>query len=234
MPDFIPRKDSLAVAWGANFAQRISDDAARFKISPAVAELLVQQQAEFAQAYWTANSPATRTAVSIDLKKKARAAFVKTAREIAARVRALPGVDRMTLSSLGLVIGRGRSARRSPVKPPTSAPIVSIRSVEGSRISVAFKNVDAPARNGMAPGIHGAQIWFFVGDLPPADIRRWKHICMTTRARRTVRIPGNLPPGTRVWIAAKWTNRRAQLGPMSRPVMTFLGFDLSMNRRAAA
>lgn len=224
MPDFIPRKDGLAVAWAANFAQRVASDAAGLGIQPDVAANLVTLQAAFAEALGVAQAPGTRTHPAIAGKDAARRAFEVVARNVASIIRGAAGRDRTTLIELGLLQGPGRDAPRRRVGKPNSAPAVSVRRVDGSRVCILLRNTDTPDRIGMNRDIVGAHLFTFVGAAPPATLREWRHHGGRSRAIATIDFGPLHDPGTQVWICAQWVSRRAEAGPQSPPVMAFLGY----------
>jgi hypothetical protein len=53
-----------------------------------------------------------------------------------------------------------------------------------------------------------------------------------TRARHLLKLPRDLPPGTKFWLSAAWYNPRAQLGPTSFPVSGWTQFGGEMDMAA--
>lgn len=224
MPDFIPRKDSLAAHWAAHFVQHVAGDAARFNLPAETIALLVQRQADFAEAVRVASHSGTRTAVTVEAKRAARAAFETVARQVAGIVRGMASNDRVTLIQLGLATGPGRGAPRRRVGRPASAPVVSVRLVDGSRVTIQLKNTDTPGRRGMHADIADAHLYTFVGEQYPAALNEWKHYGGSSRGIKTIDFGSAHRPGTQVWITARWGNRRGEFGAHATPVMTFLGY----------
>jgi hypothetical protein len=67
--------------------------------------------------------------------------------------------------------------------------------------------------------VDGAVIFSYIGARPPApeDSESWRFEGLTSRRQFSIHLPSSTPPGTTVWITARWFNRRKQLGPAAQP-----------------
>jgi hypothetical protein len=223
VPDFIPRADNDFLTWSVPFVQQVAADPGRYFVSADDAAALVEAQAAFAQALALAQGPGTRTTVAVAGKGAARAALERRVRATAGVARAALETDRATMLDLGLAVGRGRQASRPRIGPPASGPAVWVRQVDGSRVSVLLHNSDAPSRRGLARNIAGAYLFSFVGDAPPA-VGGWRLHQTTSRTDATLDFGSSYPPGTQVWVAAQWMNRRCESGPTGTAVSSYLGY----------
>lgn len=234
MPDFIPRQDARAAAWGANFAQQVQANYQTFGFSQGDAEQLLALQVQFSDAVRTANCASTRTGPAVVVKNQARKAFEKQARWMAGWIRVRSEFSQATKIGLGILIGPGRDARRRRIGRPSSAPRVRILDVEGSRVSIWLGNSDWPSKTGMVPDIGGAIVYAYVGEQHPARVGDWGVMRGTSTARMVIKLPPTHAPGAKVWIAAQWTNARQEAGPLSQPVFTYLGYATAAPGRKVA
>jgi hypothetical protein len=73
-----------------------------------------------------------------------------------------------------------------------------------------------------AAGAQGALLYAFVGDRAPATLDDFKPAGQATRPTADVHFDYSLPPGTSVFITARWYNARGQAGVAAAPVRTYL------------
>lgn len=212
MPDYIPRSDIGCLEWSRNFAARVTASPQRYGLTESDAVVLMQVQGEYATALRLALEPATRTRPIIIAKDDARAAMLKVARQLANQARAAL-TDPEAKLTLGLGRGKGRSARRTKIGVPNSAPTVWIREVVTSCVSIRLHDPTAPTRRGKGPGMMGANVFSFVGDAPPPALAQWRFHAMTSRTDVKLEFGCSYPPGTIVWICAQWMNAKGQAGP---------------------
>ena len=83
---------------------------------------------------------------------------------------------------------------------------------------------DEPALRGKPAHLVGALLFTYaappgeVNPQPPADSDAWCFRGVTTRSRATLKLRA-LPPGSQVFVCARWFNARGT-GPISLPVPT--------------
>jgi hypothetical protein len=88
--------------------------------------------------------------------------------------------------------------------------------------------IDEPSGRRRIPvNVKGAAIFTYVGNEPPANLDQWKYEFATTRSKITIDFPTALPPGTKVWVLARWQNPRGELGPCSLPASARMAYGLT-------
>ena len=65
----------------------------------------------------------------------------------------------------------------------------------------------------------------FEGESVPDDVRRWRFRGAVTTPTRTIDFADDLPPGTRVWVCARWFSPRGETGPVSSAIPVRLPGD---------
>ncbi len=219
---FLPQDDAGLLAWSLNFSNRIATTPANYGLSAAQATLFAQLQEAYSEAYTTARDPITRTPPNIVAKNDAADALRENARLLAKVVEGTASVTDSMKSALGLTIRKSPS----PVPAPTTAPIIDISAVMGRTVKVRMHGEDA-SRRGRPRDVQGANVFSFVGPTPDDDMGKWKFEGNTTKMMMDIEFAANLAPGSKVWITAFWYNTKAQPGPASAPVGTYIGGGLS-------
>ncbi|HEY7090293.1 MAG TPA: hypothetical protein VH518_19505 [Tepidisphaeraceae bacterium] len=225
MPDPIPRRDDVLLRWSNNLSEKISAAPADYGLTPQQASEYAALDHAYAAAYGVANAPATRTAGAISAKNDARRAVVARARQLARIIRALPGVTDVQRIDLILPPRRQRGVRSGP---PKSAPGLHALSTMGRTVKVRLSDVDAPASRAIPRGVKAAIIMACVGEQPVGNPSSWPVRVMTSRTTAMIRFPASLPPGSRVWLTAQWSNCsrgrsiRSGHGPRCQPIQTWI------------
>jgi hypothetical protein len=80
-----------------------------------------------------------------------------------------------------------------------------------------------PTRRAKAAGAIGAEVFSFVGDTPPADLAGWRPEGVVTRTDFNVVFGSSAADGKKVWIIARWFNRRGEEGALSSAVSAYVG-----------
>jgi hypothetical protein len=166
------------------------------------------------------NSHSTNSTSAVFAKNTLRVELEAQTRLLARIIRANPNVDATMRKNLGLSVGDGERRAVAPV--PASPPDVFVRGVMGRTVTVQLSDRDAPDNKGKPRSCAGAAVFAYVGDEPPTHASQWVFRANTTRAVTRITFEENLPPGTKVWIAACWFNTRAVNGPFSAPTYTHL------------
>jgi hypothetical protein len=239
---FLPNADAALLDWSRNFAARLSESGERYGISPAQAADYALKNAAFADAYHLVADPTTRTRPNVLAKNDVRAALRAAARRLALIIKSQAVTDD---ERIALGLSPRNAGRAAPVARPAAAPLVGIRGVTGRTIRLRLCATDPP-RRGRPPGVLGAVLFSYAlppaplaaapAAVPPADLAEWRFAGHATRTVVDVTFPADLPPGTEVWLTARWLNPRLQPGPAARPVSTHLGGGCSLdtNLRLAA
>lgn len=238
MADFLPRRDADLVTWARCFATHIAAEPSRYGLTEADAAEFADVEQAFAQAHQVANSPATRTEVSIIAKDEARSAMKVVARRLARIVHATPGVTDEMKIGLGLALHRAGRRRTGLMglagagfpgvdNPGAGAPRLRARSMTARRVRLTLRDGDS-LRVGKPRGVMGAMIFSQVGDRPSMRPGDWTFVCNTTRTGCQVALPAGLEPGTKVWFTAAWVDSLLQPGRWSAPAMVYVQFDVAL------
>lgn len=227
MPDFYPRRDSDLRDWAANFASQVSASPGHYGLTAQDAAAFAALEQAYAHWYAKSQAAATRTVVNLRMKDAARKAMMAKGRELAAVVRARPGVTNEQLVSLGLRVRR--KARRA-VGVPDQKLRVRVRDRGMSWPAVRLEDWET-GRSRKPRGVSMAVVLFAVGDRPPGRVGDW---CfgMTTGDpvfgldRLLVETGREAQPGQRVWLMACWVNDRGERGPWSEPVGWWVRYGL--------
>jgi hypothetical protein len=231
--DFFPRREADILQWTAAFSARINAAPQDYSTTPEQADAYALAQRAFADAYRAAQDRGTNSSTAFAAKTAARVALEAATRLIVKRIGGTPTVTDEMRIALGLKPRRGGRRRRT-VPAPETAPILRVLGVAGHAFTVRLEDAKSPARRGKARDAHGAMIFGFVGDDPPAGRDGWALRASTTRATAAVTFDAGLPPGTPVWLTAYWFNRRAERGPSSTPVLAHIPHDVASFQRGAA
>jgi len=155
--------------------------------------------------------------VPLSGSKAAAEFFLELARYVVASINTNPLVDDQQRMTLGLSLRKKRAKRHVP----ESAPGVSVLSRDGTRVTYRLHNRDTSGSRARPATSDGATIFTFVGEQPPADLRNWTGNGNVGRPKFEVTFPVDLPPGTAVWLCARWYNVHGA-GPVSSPMQTFI------------
>lgn len=208
------------LSWSASFAARLAGDPTAYGVTEGQAAAFAELQAVFAEAYGRARSPATATKGATAAKNGARRAMEREARRLARIIGAAPGVTAAQKIDLGLC---ARPAGPGPALPqPATAPLLSVVGVRGRRVTLRLRDGEAPTRRARPHGVMGAVVLVYVGDQPPADPSAWRYQGLVGATKLDVDFTANLPPGTKVWLTARWSSPRGEVGPSASPVSAYL------------
>lgn len=216
--DFIPSREAELVTWAENFATLLTAAPTDYGVTLEQAAACAALFGAFDMAYTAANNPATRSRVTVVTKNAAKDAMVADIRALARIIQASPLVNDTLRAQLGLTV---RDPDPSPIPVPAEAPEMDILSVSGYTVRVRLHGVDLPGR-AKPEGVEGAVVVSYVGQSPPQDINLWTFQGNTTRTTLDVTFPDDVAPGTTVWLRAFWYNPKAQAGPASPAMSTYL------------
>lgn len=216
MPDFLPRRDLELLRWSANFDAKIHSDFEAFGLSAADAAEYRTAHLAFEAAMQTVASPTTRTPSALFAKDTARAAVAAVARRLASVARGMQSADGATRMLLRLKDPVGGRRTRTP--PPTTAPSVHVASRDGTVVRVTLTDPSNPIRKAWPTGVRGAAVFTAIGETQPES--GWRFTVLASRTTVDVPFSPELPPGTKVWIAAHWLSPTHVPGPTSAPCCT--------------
>ena len=214
----IPFKDSLLVAWGANFDQKAT-------LSPITYSLTAAQALSFHTAYNTyvtsynavasAHAAGSRSRMLTTTKDANKAALFRIGRELYGIVQDSNSVTPANKQDIGVVV---KKTTPSPIPAPGTAPGISILATVGNTVKLRLYDLNDIAKRGKPPLVDGASVFSFVGAAAPVDESAWKFEGMTARTRVDIVFPPITPTGSKVWFTAFWFNDRKVPGPAATPV----------------
>lgn len=225
---FPPPREADLLAWSLNADLIFKDEAAAYGVS-------AEQQAAFAvlvtafQAlYNECNQPGTRTPTKIEQKKIAKKALVTEARKLIAIVQAFPGTTDDMRRDLDVTI---RDSEPTPVPVPTSAPVVTVTSVEGRLFNLELRQVGSDSR-AKPDGVRAAWIYTAFGDEQPTTFEVFQFRGEARKTDTQIVMPESVAPGTKVWVSACWVNTAGKPGPVSMPIATWTTHGTMKNNAA--
>lgn len=201
------------VSGSANFAALIATGYASYGLTTAQATAFGTLNTALQTAYSAAIEPTTRTRVTIATKNQAIRNMRASAILLSKIIYATSTVTDAQLLGLGLL----PRATRTPIGPPTTAPIVEVGIVSGRLVNIRLHSSDSE-RRGMEAGARGANIYSFVGPAAPTDPRDYHFEGMSTRTIAQILFPNDVASGATVWLSANWVSARGATGPASTPV----------------
>jgi len=220
---FLPNPDAALLAWSVNFSSIINADPGAVGLTAPQAANYALLHADFAAKY-AACDPGVRCKSAVTAKNESREKLKTDARQLA---RAIYGTASVT-DAQKLLLGLSVRGKPTPIPPPADAPQIVIGSVSGWAVNFQLRD----QANGICrkpAGAQGASLFSFAAPVgspasfkPPTDLQQWTFEGNFGKTRLEFNFPSNLPPGTKVWLAAFWFNPRSQGGPVSAPVSTYL------------
>lgn len=216
----IPTKDTLLVAWGQNFDEKVT-------LSPVTYSLTAAQATSFHTAYQafltafnavaSAREAGSRSKLLTANKEASKTSLLRLGRELYGFVQDSTAVTAANKLDVGV---DPRDRLPSPIPAPATAPVVDVVSVSGNVAVVRLHEADKPDRRGKPAGVAGASVFSHVGPTAPTAEDDWTFEGLTGRTTVTVTFPAATAPGAKVWFTARWFNARKQNGPAADPVGT--------------
>lgn len=217
---FLPSTDAGLRDWSANLSRRILEDPSAYGLDQEQCDAFALAQAEFASVLRIATAPETRTKVSVAEKNAVRETLRNAARLINSIVNGQADVTDSQRMALGLTV----PASRSKVPVPADIPLMRVISVIGRTVRVKFLRREGRGR-AWPDGVQGAAIFSYAGSEISGDSVFQFQMNITSKEAE-IDFPRTLPPGTNVWLTARYFNRRQELGPACPPIQTILQFSL--------
>ena len=206
-------KEANIVTGSANFATLISTGFAGYGLTTGQATSYGTLNTALQTAYSTAIEPSTRTRGTIAVKNAAIKAMRASAINLAKIVYSTPTVTDAQLIDLGLL---PRSAR-TPVPPPSDAPVLEVGTVSGRLVSVRVHAVGTD-RRGKPFGARSANLYSYVGATAPSDPTVWRFEGTATRTITQIQFSNSVANGAQVWLSASWVSNRGATSPSCDPV----------------
>jgi hypothetical protein len=217
MPDFVPAKEGDLLPWSATLAAKLLADPELYHITIEEAQHTADLHAAMAEAMRLGNDPATRTGSTIQGKRTAKKTAIKNIRMLNRRLKAIPELTPL-LFDLGLRPNRGYAR---PLPPPQEPPLLWVMSVRGRSVRIRLRAAGS-SRRGIPVRNWAGDVFYFAGPTPPSELGRWRYV-QATRVNQTLEFPPDVPPGSQVWIVARWTSPTRHPGPACQPISTYIG-----------
>jgi len=131
---------------------------------------------------------------------------------------------------LGIIVPADKSSARPA---PDFAPKLSVKSVDGRRVTLNIGTLENPIRMPLEFGVTGATILSFVGPDAPPSPAACKYERSTSRSSVEVLFPESIQPGTQVWLMAFFFNARQHSGPACNAVPVTINYPTSAPMRMA-
>lgn len=109
---------------------------------------------------------------------------------------------------------------RSRHGAPMVRPELIMTSVVDRLISISIENPTVGSKASRPKNATQTLVYFFAGENYPSDPTTWSFAGVATERRFSFTVPNSVPAGTRVWIAAAYTNARGDAGLVSVPIST--------------
>jgi hypothetical protein len=216
MADFIPSSDAGVLSFATNYSSIITAGPVPLGLSAGQATTLAGLVSSYSASLTASTDPSTRGPAAVLQKAASKRSLIANIRLLARIIQANPAVTNDQRFSLGLPI---RNAP-APIPAPGEAPDLDVKSVSGRTIICRIHRASS-TRRGKPFGVAGANVYSFVGTVPPASLNDWK---LEGHASRTssieVVLPADVAGGSTVWLCASWYNPRGMAGPTSAPVST--------------
>ncbi|MDR1129541.1 MAG: hypothetical protein LBK96_00985 [Prevotellaceae bacterium] len=207
--DYIPKKDSELVSWGANFNSKVAAGASRWGIPSNEVTNLQTAYDAFVVLQRKADSPDSTTVIVAE-KNAARDKYVELVRAMAGFRLKNPIITDAERLDMGLHV---YDNTKTTVDVPKTRPELFIEVVDFRRLKVSFQ--DQGSKSKAKPyGVDGAVIVCAVLDTPPADHSALTRSVLATRTPHILEFTEE-ERGKTVYIAICWQNEKGQMGPWS-------------------
>jgi hypothetical protein len=217
--DFIPRKDADFLKWTNNFMKYLGQSLRRFGFPEDIYTELTEQHEDFVQKLEAAEEPATRTKLTVQAKKSARAILEKnmrsSIREYLSYSHLVTDEDR---DGLGIPIHK---TSRTPAPVATTYPDFDVDSGTIRRLTVDFYDQHSKKSKAKPAGQHGAEIRWAILDAAPQSIGELTNSGFDTRTPFTLEFDEN-QRGKTVYFCLCWENTRGEKGPWGEIVSAII------------
>ena len=213
--DWLDTSDGPLLTFATDFSSKVTATPTAFSLTAGDATSLASLVSGFSTALAAANDPATRTKVTVAAKQTAKILLVADIRALAKRVQASPTVTPAQKASLGLPI---HSSSHTPQPAPSTEPVLSVVATNNLSNTFNVHDILTPTRRAKPANAAELQVFDWPGDNAPADKSLWRFRGSFTKAQFALAYdPADA--GKPVNVAARWANRKGEVGPFSDPVV---------------
>ena len=239
--DWINHLDSGLVAQSRVMSVALTADPGSFGVSIGDAARLATAKVAYAEAYIRAAEPSTRTTSAVCAKRQAKESLIAIMRELARKVNADVNVTPEQKVNIGLPSGVRAPRKRVPA--PMTQPRLLVESAMEQRLVLRVLDVTETGgyRRARAADAVGADVFVFIArddrdaTEPPALVSAregWQYAGRYSGLFQ-LDLPA-MPPGTPVFVSARWANRRGETGPLCRPIRVHMGGGVVFGRSSIA
>lgn len=208
---FLPAKDADFDAWANNFQTLIAAAPATYGLVAADATAITSEYTTWHAAYILVLSPGTKTKTTVNSKNTARNAATVVFRSYAAQIRANLGVSDANKIALGVP---PRDPSNTPVPPPATFPVITVLNSTSLQTNIQIRDTLTPTSRAKPAGVEQYELYAVTSATAitnPAVIP-YRRVATIT--------PFPIPwqstdAGKTAYIAARWTNRKGDVGPWS-------------------
>jgi hypothetical protein len=215
---YIPTKDSDFKTWIDNNSAMITANYSGLGISSADAAAYASLVATFDAAYAAATSGDTRGPMTVTAKDTARANAEARARQLATIIQANPSVTNETKTALGYTI---RKIGKTPVPAPTTYPILSFANILPLQHVLRYSDSGGAAPRARPFGVTGLMLSWWITPAGTAPTGPANFIQPFTRIPIGIAFDSS-SVGKLATYSAKWTNAKAELGPVSNTLSNLI------------
>lgn len=214
---YMGETDNEVKAWAANFADHIDADFVAYGLTAADAASIRAVTDQYIAAYALVTSPTTNTKAATIAKNAARDALEETCRPFAMQIKANPHISGVLKFEAGV---RVKKPHRTPIAPPRSRPVLSIKTMDLNGFVLKFRDVDLPDSRRKPDG--AALLLLFAQFARPNEFDDAADdvIFVDVISRSPQRV--EFPPAVHRGLAARyygcWVTAKGERGPWSTPL----------------
>lgn len=219
---YLPSSDLAFAAWLLNFSTLLTAAPATYGLTAPDAVIVAAQETAFSAALTLATDPGTRTPATVAAKDAARVLAEATVRPYATAISRDTGVLPGDKAAIGVTVP---DPSRTPIPAPTSAPVLSVRSMAVGQVIADFRDSVDPTPRAKPFGVIGLQLFNSFGTVAATDPTQLNFAGQFTKTPLTISTSGQ--SGKIMSTAARWVTRAgpgglAQVGPWSAIVSTYV------------
>ena len=210
---YLPDRESLLIAWGQNFSDRVGANPAGFGLTVEQGSDLQVAYGDYQHAYHLTQDPQTRSTSNFENKREMRSIFVKLVRHLVGVIQSQPTTTNQQRVDLRITV---RNTPPTPVPKPEDGPGVKIVSVRGRLFNVQLSDA-VTGRRRKPSGARLAWLYTYVGEAMPT-FEQMAFYGSASKTTTQVVVRNDVAVGAKVWIGACWVNTTGECGPVSLPV----------------
>ncbi len=217
---YMPLREKELFQWSMLLSQKLVESPDEYGVTLQDAAAYQTVWNAFAQAYEVANTPETRSTPYITVKNDRKKELLRATRPLVARLQTWSGMSDEKRSTLGL---RVKASSRARIKAPDERPVMFVPRVEGWTLNIHLRREGATSDEKPA-GVRAAWLYTLIGDKASAALSDYTFHSETTRSNLQLVVDNDVPPGTPVWVTARWVSPTGQPGPACQPIKTHIGY----------